>query len=365
MASIAKRPDGQWRARYRDEQGREYAHHFQRKLDAQRWLNDQTAALIGGTHVSPQHDKLTVAAWCDEWLEHYRPPAESSRRQAAVDVARIKRGIGSRRLRTLQPMHVEKWLGELRKAGSASGGPLETSTVYATYRRLVQILKAAARNGRLGSVDRVLPDKAPPMGEQRPYVAEADQVWALADAFPAHLRLAVLLGAFAGLRNGEICGLRLVDVNPLKHQVNPCLQYGGRPLKTDGSAASVAIPRWLSAEITDHIAAGYAGATYLLRNEWGQPAAPWLLQRAMRTARKSVPGLPADFRLHDCRHYLASTLLDKGEGVPVVQAQMRHASASTTTRVYAHLMDGAADRARAALEGEYRPRPETPRAQES
>ena len=32
--SIAKRPDGRWRARYRDEAGRERSRHFRRKVDA-------------------------------------------------------------------------------------------------------------------------------------------------------------------------------------------------------------------------------------------------------------------------------------------------------------------------------------------
>jgi hypothetical protein len=36
MASIAKRPNGQWRARYRDDAGKEHARHFPRKIDAQR-----------------------------------------------------------------------------------------------------------------------------------------------------------------------------------------------------------------------------------------------------------------------------------------------------------------------------------------
>ena len=35
MASIKRRPDGRWRARYRDPDGRERARHFTRKVDAQ------------------------------------------------------------------------------------------------------------------------------------------------------------------------------------------------------------------------------------------------------------------------------------------------------------------------------------------
>lgn len=363
--AVYGRKEGRYRARYRDDGGKEYARHFNRMTDAQAWLNSQTAALENGTHVSPRHDKLTVAGWCDVWFAHYNPPADATKVQAAVDIRRIKAGLGEKQLRHLKAMHVEKWLGDLRRTGSSTGGPLEDSTVYATYRRLVQILKAAVKNGRLGSMVPALPDKGPSMGTRRSYVAEADQIWALADAFPDHLRLAVLLGAFAGLRNGELCGLRIEDVNPMRGEIWPKTQHGGKPLKTDGSTAMIAIPRWLADEITDHIAAGYAGEEFLLRNEWGDPAAPWLLQRAMRRARKAVPELPEGFRLHDCRHYLASTLIDKGTGLTVVQAQMRHASLSTTTRVYAHLMQGAAEKARAALEDEYRPRVEKAASRES
>ena len=45
MASVARRPDGQWRARYRDAAGREHSKHFGRKVDAQRWLDETTAAI--------------------------------------------------------------------------------------------------------------------------------------------------------------------------------------------------------------------------------------------------------------------------------------------------------------------------------
>lgn len=37
MANIAKRSNGQWRARYRDADGKEHARHFDRKIDAQNW----------------------------------------------------------------------------------------------------------------------------------------------------------------------------------------------------------------------------------------------------------------------------------------------------------------------------------------
>jgi len=37
--------NGQWRAPYRDEGGREHSRHFTRKVDAQRWLDETTASV--------------------------------------------------------------------------------------------------------------------------------------------------------------------------------------------------------------------------------------------------------------------------------------------------------------------------------
>jgi hypothetical protein len=43
--NIQRRPDGKWRARYRDANHREHARHFARKRDAERWLASQEVAI--------------------------------------------------------------------------------------------------------------------------------------------------------------------------------------------------------------------------------------------------------------------------------------------------------------------------------
>jgi len=39
MASVKRRADGSWRARYRDLNGREHAQHFSTRRDADNWLD--------------------------------------------------------------------------------------------------------------------------------------------------------------------------------------------------------------------------------------------------------------------------------------------------------------------------------------
>ncbi len=49
MASVQKRDNGRWRARYRDADDREHARHFTRKADAELWLAQVRADQLRGT----------------------------------------------------------------------------------------------------------------------------------------------------------------------------------------------------------------------------------------------------------------------------------------------------------------------------
>jgi hypothetical protein len=69
MASIKKQPSGRWRARFRDEAGKEHARHFGRKTDAQQWLDEVTASVLTGTYVDPKAGRATFDAWFAEWSE--------------------------------------------------------------------------------------------------------------------------------------------------------------------------------------------------------------------------------------------------------------------------------------------------------
>ena len=67
MPSIAKRDNGKWRARYRDEGGKEHARHFSRKVDAQRWLDEVTASVVTGQYVDPKAGKITFRKFYSAW----------------------------------------------------------------------------------------------------------------------------------------------------------------------------------------------------------------------------------------------------------------------------------------------------------
>ena len=67
MASIKRRDDGVWRARYRDAAGKEHARHFARKVDAQRWLDEVTTSVVTGNYVDPKAGKITFERFYAAW----------------------------------------------------------------------------------------------------------------------------------------------------------------------------------------------------------------------------------------------------------------------------------------------------------
>jgi len=56
-------------------------------------------------------------------------------------------------------------------------------------------------------------------------------------------------------------------------------------------------------------------------------------------------------RLHDLRHWYATTALEGGVPLSSVSAQLGHAQTSTTANIYAHATDAGRDRAAATVEG--------------
>lgn len=353
MASISKRvykatsASGQkvqrtkYRARYRDLEGREYEREFPKRKDAQDWLDDATTKIRTGTHTDPKHAKMTVATWCDTWIEGYRVNRDSTVRQAEMHLSKIKAHFGPRRLSSITPTQVKNWTAKLQQDG------LSASYIYALHGRLSQLYSDAIHDGIVAKSP-CSRKTSPPQGEQVQYVAVTSQVWALHDAMPKHLRGTILLGAFAGLRAAEVCGTAVDDIDFMAGSVAPVRQYPDLPLKSKMSKTIVPFPRAMALELSAHVStSGVTG--WLFVNEWGDQLAPRTLERAFKRARATViasemeAGLPVrdrlneNFRFHDLRHYFASHLIASGMDIKTVQRRMRHASAKTTLDVYGHL----------------------------
>lgn len=335
-----------YRARFREggRGSKEHAKNHDTLDEAIRWLVKQKAALSEGTYTPVEAEKMTVGEWADIWLVGYETRRASTVRQARTHIKRIKAQFGTRPMvgpGALRPSDVKSWMAALDREG------LQQSTRFALHARLAQLFNDAVDDG-LVQRSPCSRKTSPGQGKAKCYVATTDQIWSLYEAFPENLRPAVLLGAFAGLRPAETCGLRVEDVDFLRKIVHPRVQYPAEPLKTPSSDAPVPVAE----EVTAALAAALAGQPdrpWVLANQWGKQVAPWTLERAMREARATVPRLPEQFGCHDLRHYYASLLIEQGLSIKVVQARLRHQSAKVTLDTYGHLFPDSDEPTRAVI----------------
>jgi integrase len=165
---------------------------------------------------------------------------------------------------------------------------------------------------------------------------------------PDHLRVAVLLGAFAGLRRAEVAGLRVADVDFIRGVVHPKQQWPDEPLKTEGSDQPIPIPQHLALLLSASVKA-YPSEMMVTNGQGTDRCGPWIIERAMRDIREQIDGLPEGFTFHDLRHYFASLLIASGTDIKTVQARMRHQSARTTLDIYGHLWPDADESTRTAI----------------
>lgn len=318
LVQSAKHDDGKrWRARFVNPSGKEVERSFHVKAEATAWITAQTADIAKGSYVAPKDAVMTFDAWAERWLATYtKSRRASSARQAKTHLKTIREEFGPMTLAEIKPSMVIAWTGKLNDDYSPS-------TVYALYRRLAHVLDDAIHDGLLAR-NPCSRRTAPPVGHVEQYCPTTEEVWALHDAMPEHLQVAVLLGAFAGLRVSEAVALRVEDVDFTRGIVHPKVQWSQgegwtAPLKTKGSNAPVPIPSELALMLAASVQQ-FRGPT-LVTNGRDQPVGPWIVDRAVDSVRQV-----GELHFHSLRHHLATLLIDTGCDVKTVQARMRHAA---------------------------------------
>jgi integrase len=350
MASIQKRPDGRWRARYRDDAGKEHARHFARKVDGQRWLDEVTAATITGQYVDPRAGLVTFARYFAEWAERqiWATGTDRAMRLAARTVT-----FSEIPLKSLRRSHVEAWVKHEQTRGLAPG------TVKTRVQNVRTVLRAAVR-------DRVIPAD-PSDGVTLPRARRAEaamvlptpgQVCAILDAAHGQYRMFIALAAFAGLRLGEASGVQLGDVNFLGRTLQVTRQVqrgpGGTVLITPPKYGSER-PVFLAGGLVEMLSKHVAGWSVAAKDRWlfvGEGEDPPHQNTVGHWWRKACKAAGVDgVTLHDMRHFYASGLIAAGCDVVTVQRALGHAKATTTLNTYAHLWPTAEDRTRKAADG--------------
>jgi integrase len=340
MGGIDRRKNGKWRARYRDGLGRQHSQHFDRKIDARRWLAMVEVSRSRGEWVDPALTRMPVGAWARSWRETQvqLKPSTAERYRVALD-RHILPTWEKVPLAAVSYTEVSTWVAEL------VGGGLAPSTVRYAYRVFSLVLSDAVRAGRL-TRNPAAGVPLPRLVRKVPVFLDHGQVAELAAACEPHGLLVRFL-AYSGLRWGEATALRVDRVHLDRRRVTVAVAFvsmHGELVESTPKShrhREVPMPRFLAAQLGEHIA-GKGPKELVFTTESGAPLrSSNFRQRYWLDAVKTC-GL-AGLRVHDLRHTAASLAVKSGANPKVVQQILGHASAAMTLDVYAGLFDADLD----------------------
>jgi integrase len=307
-------------------------------------------------------ENRTLSAYLDGWLNG---PAKGSVKPSTFESYErmirnhIKPALGHRKLKALAPDHVQYFYQSKLDAGLAPG----------TVRLMHGILhKALEQAVKWGTVPRnVCKSTTPPKPDSEEIKPlDSEQARRLLKAASGdRLEALYVLAVTAGLRIGELLGLRWQDVDldsaALRVRRTKSTAKSGPTFTApkNGKGRSLKLTRHAVEALSSHRAAQNAerlktGSLWednglVFATHGGKPLDSHNVARTSFKPLLKRAGLP-DIRFHDLRHTCATLLLSRGHHPKLVQELLGHASVALTLDRYSHVLPGMGDQTAAAME---------------
>ncbi|HEX2893609.1 MAG TPA: site-specific integrase [Marmoricola sp.] len=356
-----------YRVRWRESDGRARAKTFRRKVEADRFAAIISADIVRGHYVDPDAGKVRFDEYATEWL------AAQTFDEGTVEQVELRfrlhvmPHLGSRNLSDVQPSTIQGWLRTLTG--------LAGSYQKVIYANVSSVFTAAVDDGLIPKNPCKAPSVRRPKSDPRklrPWTRE--QVMAVKDQLPDKFKLVVDLGVGLGLRQGEIFGLSLddIDLNTGEVEVRRQVKLLGSNRQLFGlpkgrKIRTVPLPDRVLELINDHVTRYPPRAVTL---PWDKSDGPDRTFELILFSRESCalnrnyfnskiwrPALVAagvepkrENGCHALRHFYASTLLDAGESILALSEYLGHADPGFTLRTYTHLMPSSTERTKAAID---------------
>ena len=267
--------------------------------------------------------------------------------------------FGDMQMSAIRPSDVRTFVAKLTGARKAP------STVKAIYLTTAQVFSQAVVDGIIAKTPCAGIGLPRDRRSEEMHFLTPGQVNDLATELTDRYKALVYLAAYGGLRAGEIVALRVgsldlgqlggtIAVTGAASEVRGRLVFG--PTKT-GRNRSVAIPRFLSVMLSDHIDRYPSPDGFVFTAREGGPIRHRNFYRrhfrpAVASARTTAieddrdgEAIPEGLRFHDLRHTCAALLIANGRHMEEVKDHLGHGSIRVTSDRYGHLFPSA----RAAL----------------
>ncbi|MEU5077202.1 site-specific integrase [Streptomyces asoensis] len=372
-----------YRARYIGPDGTEKSRSFpdRQKRLAEQWLAETEADMARGHYIDPRTARTTFRQYAERWVDSHT--GEINSREAAERRLRLHAypHIGTRPLGSFKPEHIRAWISTL-----------EDTVPAESHRRIIvgtvsAALSAAVDDGLLSKNPcQARTVQLPKPGKPRVVPWTTAHVFGVRAALAARFRATVDPGAGCGLRQGEIFGLSVDEINyeggwlTVAHQLKRIRGQYVFALPKGGKVRDVPLPKAVATALRGH-SEEFIPVNVTL--PWRTPDGPLVTKRLLFSgvggnhvrvsnfnAHQWKPALAAtgiipkpergeryasapEDGMHALRHFYASVLLDAGENIRALSQYLGHSDPGFTLRTYTHLMPSSEGRTRKAVDGLY------------
>lgn len=344
--------EGKRKFRYETVKGNEEA--------AQRRRFELLDANDKGTLATPE--KVTLADFFDRWRKGRQALGKLSRSSSEnyqiVFQAYVAPTLGGMRVQRVKGTDIQTLYTTLLTEPRESGKMLTPATVLHVHRILSPLFKAA-RKSRIVAINIMEEVEPPSRPKARPKALDTAGVTKLLAAIAGDWKEPIALVALAaGIRRGELCGLRWRDVDldgARLHVRGQLVQYKDGTLewktpKTENGVRTIALPgetvdmlRRLRVEAgRQRMALGLGGGlddAWVFTRDAANPIRPSRLTESFTTLCDEA-GIP-DFTFHGTRHtHITALLKEVGKaGAAAVAKRAGHSDIRTTLGVYTRVFE--------------------------
>jgi integrase len=344
FGSLRRYPSGRWQASYWQEGARHLAPStFATKADAARWLSTTHADLSRGDWFDPRRAQVLFGDWADTWKKNVVDLRPST---FARDEGYLNRYIlpvfGEMPLGDISVGLIRTWVSELNASG------LAPATVVKAGQILSKVLRSAVEEGII-STNPTSSVRLPRLERHEMRNLSPVEVSRLADAIHPRYRAVVFLGAYGGLRAGELFGLRVsrldlaaqrVEVVEQVVEVSGHLHFGAP--KTKAGRRTVPVPAVVCDALTEHLRLWPSDDLVFTAPDGGPVRLASWRSRFFKRAVEAADVAP--LRVHDLRHTAVSLWIAAGASPREIASRAGHTSVSVVLDRYGHLLPGSENR---------------------
>lgn len=322
---------------------------------AKGWRTDVLAAVRAGT-IAPDTG-VTLAQAAEQLLDGMAAGTVRSRSGRPYKPATVRSYQRAFRLRLLPALGPRR-LGDIRRRDvqalidRMAGEGLDGSTIRNAIDPL-RVVYRRALTRELVTVNPMVALEIPAGTGTRDRIASPEEAATLIAALPVGDRAVWATAMYAGLRRGELRGLRWEDVGLAAGVIRVLRGWdakeGAIEGKTKAARRTVPIAGRLRDHLLEHkLSTGREGDALAFGTTPTDPLEPSNLRRRALTAWKAAGLDPIS--LHECRHTFASLGIAAGVNAKALSEYLGHASVTITFDRYGHLFPGSEHEAAGQLD---------------